>query len=150
VTLFYRNDDGGAGYGKDSRIFFDPPADGNYQVRIGDARNQGGPNYAYRLTVRPPRPDFSVTFNPAQPSVWKGGAVPLTVTATRTDGFAGPIEVKLENLPPGFSAPVSRIGPDDNSTAIALWADGDAKAPTTGMPPKIVARATIEGKEVVR
>jgi hypothetical protein len=150
VTLFYRNDDGGAGYGKDSRIFFDPPADGTYQVRIGDARNQGGPNFAYRLTVRPPRPDFSVGFNPAQPSVWKGGAVPVTVTATRTDGFAGPIEVKLENLPPGFSTPVSRIGPDDNSTAIALWAEADAKAPTTGTPPKIVARATIEGKEVVR
>ena len=25
-TLFYRNDDGGPGYGKDSRLFFDAPA----------------------------------------------------------------------------------------------------------------------------
>src|SRR5262249_28332670 len=30
VTLFYRNDDGGPGYGKDSRLFFDPPTDGDY------------------------------------------------------------------------------------------------------------------------
>jgi hypothetical protein len=55
VTLYYRNDDGGSGYGKDSRLFFDPPADGEYQVRIGDSRGQGGVDYAYRLTVRPRR-----------------------------------------------------------------------------------------------
>ena len=63
-TLYYRNDDGGPGYGRDSRIFFDPPADGEYRVRIRDARGLGGPGYAYRLTVRPPRPSFSVRFSP--------------------------------------------------------------------------------------
>ena len=35
--LAYRNDDGGPGYGRDSRLVFDPPADGEYQVRIADA-----------------------------------------------------------------------------------------------------------------
>ncbi len=38
VTLPYRNDDGGGGFGKDSRLLFDPPADSEYQVRIGNAR----------------------------------------------------------------------------------------------------------------
>ena len=42
-------------------------ADGEYTVRIGDARNEGG-RISYRLTVRPPRPDFSVSTGPA-PSV---------------------------------------------------------------------------------
>ena len=56
VTLYYRNDDGGPGYDKDSRLFFDPPADGDYLARVGDARGQGGVGYAYRLTIRPPRP----------------------------------------------------------------------------------------------
>src|SRR5262249_62077729 len=28
VPLYYRNDDGGPGYGKDARLFFDPPAGG--------------------------------------------------------------------------------------------------------------------------
>src|SRR4029077_19813721 len=67
VTLYYRNDDGGAGFGKDSRLVFDPPADGDYQVRIGDSRGQGGSLFAYRLTVRPPRPSFTVSFNPTAP-----------------------------------------------------------------------------------
>src|SRR5262249_56440425 len=67
VTLFARNDDGGPGYGKDSRLFFDPPADGEYQVRVGDSRGQGGRDFVYRLTIRPPRPNFNVKFTPTNP-----------------------------------------------------------------------------------
>jgi hypothetical protein len=82
--------------------------------------------------------------------VWQGGAVPITVTATRSDGFDGDIDVKLENLPPGFSAPPTRIGGDDTTTAFALWADADAKTPKKAPMPKLVARAVIDGKTVVR
>ena len=39
-----------------AHLVFDPPADGEYLVRVGDSRGQGGPLLAYRLTVRPPRP----------------------------------------------------------------------------------------------
>jgi WD40 repeat protein len=150
VTLYYRNDDGGPGYDKDSRLFFDPPADGVYQVRIGDARGQGGPAYAYRLTVRPPRPSFQVSFSPAAPAVWKGGAVPVTVTADRLDGFDGPIEVRLENVSAGFSAPATSIPAGEHTTAFALWADATAVTPVKMPPFKLVARATIHGQEVVR
>ncbi|MGH7225383.1 MAG: hypothetical protein ACRELF_19355, partial [Gemmataceae bacterium] len=47
VTLYYRNDDGGGVFGKDSRLVFDPPADGEYQSRLGDARGQGSTRHAY-------------------------------------------------------------------------------------------------------
>jgi WD40 repeat protein len=150
IHLNYRNDDGGPGYGKDSRLFFDPPADGDYQIRIGDSQGKGGSNFGYRLTVRPPRPDFSVSFNPSTPAVWQGGAVPVTVSAERTDGFEGPISVHLENLPAGFSAPATSIPAEESSTAFALWADATAKTPSGGQPLKLVARALINGKEVVR
>jgi WD40 repeat protein len=150
IPLTYRNDDGGPGFGKDSRLFFDPPADGDYQVRVGDSRGEGGSRYAYRLTVRPPRPDFSISFSPTAPAVWKGGAVPVTVSASRSDGFEGPIEVRLENLPAGFSAPATTIPAGENSTAFALWAEPTAKTPTKVPPLKLVARAVIDGREVVR
>ena len=150
IPLNYRNDDGGPGYAKDSRLFFDAPADGEYQVRIGDSRGQGGRNYAYRLTVRPPRPDFTVSFTPTAPSVWKGSAVPITVSASRTDGFEGPIEVRLEKMPPGFSAPVTTIPAGENSTALAFWADAMAKTPQKVPPLKLIARARINGQDVVR
>jgi hypothetical protein len=149
--LNYRNDDGGPGYGKDSRLFFDPPADGTYTVRVGDARNQGGPEFGYRLTVRAPRPDFTVSFNPTAPSVWKGGAVPVGVTVNRVDGYDGPVAVKLENLPPGFEAPPTFIEARQQSTTFALYASPMAENPPgTAAAIKLVARATIDGKEVVR
>jgi hypothetical protein len=150
IGLYYRNDDGGAGYGKDSRLFFDPPADGEYQVRVGDSRNQGGSNYGYRLTVRPPRPGFNISFNPTHPVVWKGGAIPVTVRADRIDGFEGAIDLRLENVPPGFSAPVTTIPEGENATAFALWADATATDAAKGPPIKLIARARINGQEVIR
>jgi hypothetical protein len=151
VTLYYRNDDGGPGFGRDSQLTFDPPADGEYLVRVGDSRGQGGPGYAYRLTVRTPRPSYNVAFNPTAPAVWKGGAVPVTVSAERIDGFDGPIAAKLENLPPGFRAPATTIPAGENSTAFALWADATASSPPMTVPAlKLTARAVIEGKEVRR
>jgi hypothetical protein len=147
--LFFRNDDGGPGYGKDSRVFFDPPADGVYQVRVADARGAGGPAHAYRLTVRPPRPDFAVSVSPMSPGVWKGGGIPVTVTADRKDGYDGPIAVKLEGLQAGFSAPETFIEAGQTTTAFALSAAADAAVPPDTRP-RLVARAAIGGKEVVR
>ncbi len=147
VTLYYRNDDGGPGYGRDARLFFDPPADGDYQVRITDSRGQGGPAYAYRLTVRPPRPGFNVSVSPSKPAVWLGGAVPVTVNAERLDGFDGEIKVRLDKVPAGFAAPATAIGVDENSTTFALWADATAKATS---PLQLVAEAVIDGQKVVK
>lgn len=149
ITLDYRNDDGGPNYGKDSRLFFDPPRDGTYQVRVSDARGEGGPNYGYRLTVRPPRPSFTVSLAPQAPSVGKGSAATLTVTANRLDGYQGPIALKLENLPPGFSAPATTIPAEETRTSVALYAEPTADVPAKALPLKLIARATIDGKEVV-
>lgn len=150
VTLMYRNDDGGAGYGKDSRLRFDPPADGTYRVRVSDARGAGGESYAYRITVRPPRPDFAVRFNPTAPAVWRGGALPINVTVDRKDDFDGPIQVRLDNLPAGFSAPPTFIEAGQLTTTFALFAEPGAKGPDAKAPPiKLIASAVIDGKDVM-
>ena len=149
-NLAYRNDDGGPGYGKDSRLFFDAPADGDYLVRVGDARGQGGDNYSYRLTVRPPRPDFSVKFNQVAPTIWKGGSIPIDVTATRLDGYEGPIQVKLENLPPGFESQPTIIEAGHATATLPLYAAATATMPEKPVSIKLVASAMIEGKELGR
>ena len=99
--LFYRNDDGGPGYGRDSRILFDPPADGMYQIRVSDAIGQAGRSYAYRLTARPPRPGFKVRFDPANPEVAQSAApfasMPIALTAMT------PIDIRFIDLPSGSS-----------------------------------------------
>ena len=147
--LFERNDDGGPGYGKDSRVFFDPPADGEYVARVADAAGAGGPGYAYRLTVRPPRPDFAVKFTPTAPDVWKGKAVPVTVTATRIDGFDGPIHVRFEGLTAPFRIPPTTVQPG-RVTATTAIAAGDGPAPAKSPKFRLMATAVIDGREVVR
>jgi WD domain, G-beta repeat len=148
--LPYRNDDGGPGYGKDSRVFFDPPADGIYRVRISDARGMGGDNCGYRLTVRRPRPEFSVSFSPTAPAIWKGGAVPVGVTITRIDGYDGPVQIALQNLPPGFDAPTTTVEGGQTTTTFAVYARPDAASPPkTTTSVKLVARGRIGGNEIV-
>lgn len=147
-TIYYRNDDGGPGYGKDPRLFFDPPVEGDYQVRVGNATGTSSMIAGYRLTVRSPQPDFAVRLSPANPTIAKGGAVSVDVTAERMDGFEDGIAVALEGLPAGLSAPATTIPAGETTTSFALFADAAAMESTT--PLKLVARATIAGHQVVR
>jgi len=140
--LFYRNDDGGPGYGKDSLLHFTAPADGEYIVCIRDVQGLGGEKYSYRLTARHPRPDFRLTVNPRNPNVPAGGTIPVTVTAARIDGFDGPIDVSLSGLPAGFHASSGVIAPGQVSTTLALSADPSAKLETTA-PLKATGKASI-------
>jgi hypothetical protein len=123
TRLYYRNDDGGPIFGKDSYLEFVAPSDGDYLIRLGDSRGEGGP---YRLSIRQPRPDFRLSVNPVNPNVPAGGAIPLTVSCVRLDGFAGAIQVSLENLPPGLTAPASVIAPGQTATTVLLSAAPNA------------------------
>jgi hypothetical protein len=117
-TLYYKNDDGGPGFGRDSRLIFDPPADGAYKVRIADARGMGGVNFGYRLTVRHPMEQFRLKTTPANPVVSRGGSIPITITAERIDGFDGPIHVRVKNLPPGLHMPPTTIAAGTYTTTV--------------------------------
>ncbi len=145
-TVPYRNDDGGPGYGRDSRLIFDPPADGIYRVAVRDARGQGGPGYGFRLTIRPPQPRFTVSFAPAQPTVAKGGATSLALAVDRLDGFDGPVELRFENVPKGFHLPPTRLDGGDWATAVALFADATAQIDAKAPPLTLVGEAMIGGK----
>ncbi len=149
-TLVHRNDDGGPGYGRDSRIFFDPPADGEYRVRIRDARGLGGAGYGYRLTVRPPRPSFTVRFNPTAPSIFKGSSASVSIAADRIDGYDGPINVHFANVPPGLNVPPTVIEAGTFSTTVALFAEPAAKLPAKLPPLKLIGEAVIDGQKQVK
>ena len=125
MHLPYRNDDGGPGYGKDSRLRFTAPADGDYIVRLRDVRGLEGEDYAYRLTMRAPSPDFAER-RPRNPNVPAGGRIPVTVTALRLDDFDGPINVTIENLPAGLTATNGVIEPGQVTTTLLLSAEANA------------------------
>src|SRR5262249_6310943 len=49
---------------RDSRLELGPQAAGDLVVGIADRFGEGGPEYAYRLTIGPPLGDFAVTLEP--------------------------------------------------------------------------------------
>jgi hypothetical protein len=147
--MYARNDDGGPGYGKDSYLQFTAAAEGDYFVKIRDVRGEGGDDYAYRLNIRPPRPDFRLQVTPANPNVPLGGTIPVTVTAFRTDGFDGKIDVALEDVPPGLTATKGVIQPNQIAATLLLSADKNAKL-EGATPLKVSGHAVIENETVAR
>ncbi len=145
--LHSRNDDGGPGFGKDSFLLFEAPRTGEYRVKVRDARGAGGEQFGFRLTVRSPKPDYTLSVTPKDPKVWKEGGIPITITAIRTDGFQGPIRVRFDKLAAPFAAPDTIIEAEQPSAAVTLFASG-AAAPSG--PFRIVGEAEIEGKIVAR
>lgn len=152
--LYYTNDDDGdrklAG---DSRLTFTAPAAGAYLVRVRDVRNQGSDRHAYRLTVRPPRPDFTVTLGGANPTVAAGSGKEFTLSAERIDGFDGDVTVDVAGLPPGFSVAGPLVIQSGHLDAKGvLLADAEAAKPTDEQLAKIeiAARAAVDGATVVK
>ncbi len=150
--LNYVNDDEPTRrWGSDSLLLFTAPLEADYVVRLTDVRGFGGKEYAYTLTVRPQQPDFSVTVAAKDLKISPGSGRELMFTATREDGFAGPIRVEVSNLPPGFTVnSPSEIEPNQNSTILVLSAAADAPAPDAAAcdAVKLSAVATVLGKEV--
>jgi hypothetical protein len=123
----YVNDDGGPRFGgKDSRLHFEAPAEGDYFVRVRDVRGLEGEQYAYRLTLRDGAPDFEISLDPSSFNIPRGGRVSVTVTANRIDGFDGPIDVELMNVPAGLTATSGRIPAGATTTVLMLAAAEEA------------------------
>jgi len=121
-------------------------------VRLTDAQGREGAGLAYRLTIRPPRPDFRLTMSPEHPNVPRGGSVPVEVTAERLDGFDGPIHVRMEGLPPGIAADPAVIPANGVSATLTLTARADASTPAPETAPRIrvTGGARSGGRQVTR
>jgi hypothetical protein len=108
----------------DSRLI--TVAQGARYISITDAQGQGGPDFAYRLYLRPPRPDFDLRVTPSSVSARAGTCVPISVHAIRKDGFDDDIMFELENPPPGFSLSGAWIPAGQNSSRLTLTVPQDA------------------------
>ncbi|HPP52751.1 MAG TPA: PPC domain-containing protein [Thermoguttaceae bacterium] len=132
----------------DSRIEADLPTDGVYYVHLRDAQHRGGPEYAYRLRISPPRPDFELRLVPSAINVRPGGSVTCTVYALRKDGFRGEIKLRLKDAPTGFRLTGGAIpaGQDQAKLTLAAPLFGADKPYSL----QLEGYATVEGQEVVR
>jgi hypothetical protein len=122
------------------------PADGTYFVQVTDAQSQGGLAYAYRLRVGPPQPDFELRVTPSSVNLRTGFAAPLHVYALRKDGFAGDIELRLVDAPPGLTLDGARIPAGRDSVRMTL--STTARGGGDPFPLRVDGRAMIAGNVV--
>ncbi|HVM60275.1 MAG TPA: PPC domain-containing protein [Verrucomicrobiae bacterium] len=118
-------EDKGAGletHHADSYLRVRLPANGTYHLFLADAQHQGGPEFAYRLRISPPRPDFELRVVPSSINVRGGASVPFTVFALRRDGFDRRITLALKNAPEGFALSGGEIPPGEDKVRLTLTA----------------------------
>ncbi|MFO0820449.1 MAG: c-type cytochrome domain-containing protein [Pirellulales bacterium] len=153
-TLPYENDDESQRkLGKDSRLTFVAPADGEYLIRVADVRGFGGEKYSYQLVVRRPEPSFQVSLTGVNPTIAAGSGKAFLVKAERIDQFMGPIEVDVSGLPPGYRASTPLVIQAGLYEARGvIYSDPDApplaEGGVTGI--KVTASAEIAGQRVTR
>jgi hypothetical protein len=148
--LTWRNDDGGPGYGADSRLDFVAAADGDYILHVKDVRDLEGPDHAYRISIRDANPDYRLEADPDNPNIPQGGSIPISVRADRLPGYEGPIEIQVQGLPPGVTAGRATIPAGQTSTVVVLSAGANASAGALPLPIKIVGHASMAGRDLVR
>lgn len=125
----------------DSYLMVRLPADGTYYVHLGETTRQGGKEYAYRLRISAPRPDFALRVVPSGPALRSRASAAVSVYAIRKDGFSGDIKLSLKNPPKGFSSSTVSLPKNKEMVRLAVR----TKLATTEEPVNLA----IEGLAVV-
>lgn len=152
--LFYENDDEAQQkLGRDSKLFFTAPRDGDYLARIVDVRGFGGKVHSYSMAIRPRKPDFKISVGGANPAVSPGSGREFSLKVDRMDDFQGEIRVDVTGLPGGYSVSGPIVIEANQFSAIGVInAAPDAVAPegNAAKSTKLSATAMIRGKKVTR
>ncbi|PYM12023.1 MAG: hypothetical protein DME18_12470, partial [Verrucomicrobia bacterium] len=144
--VIQQNDDA---VGADARIEQSFGEAGEYFIKVRDLLERGGEDFGYRLVVRPPKPDFIVNFFPDTPRVSRGSYAVVNVEVQRQSGFAGAVEARLEDLPPGVTAEPLLVPPDSAISPMIVLHAGEEAVPGHH-PVKLVGRGVIGGQQVIR
>ena len=120
------HDDPGSGlntHHADSYFMAQLPANGTYYVHIGDAAGKGGEEYAYRLHISAPQPDFALRVVPSSANLRSKDSTAVSVYAIRKDGFAAPIKLDLKDPPLGFSSLSATLSGTQAMTRLSVKTD---------------------------
>ena len=104
----------------DSRLEFTPKTSGTYYLKIGDTSGKASRSHAYRLSVHYPTPTFKVVATPSILNMRNGGCAPIKVKAFKMDGFDEPIQVRLQNLPKGWTYTGGKIEKGKDETELIV------------------------------
>jgi hypothetical protein len=121
---------------------------GAHYISIADTQGRGGPDYAYRLYIRPPRPDFDLRVTPSSVTAQAGTCVPIWVHALRKDGFNGDIALELVNPPKGFALSGAWVPGGQDSVRLTLSVPSEAASEPFLL--QLNGFAVIQGRRLLR
>ena len=128
----------------DSRVCYTFSKEGDYFARVRDVRDEGGPAYAYRLTIAPAGADFELSVSPDTARLARGDSTLLGVTAFRMNGFTGEIAIGAGGMPRGFVASPGIIPANQDQGAITITAPADA---ATGIVCPEISGTAVDGEK---
>jgi hypothetical protein len=88
---------------------WEAPADGTYFVDLRDAHLRGGSGFPYALAITHTQPYFELLIDTDKTQLTPGTYGVLFVRAKRMHGFAGEVQLHIDNLPPGVTAYTGKI-----------------------------------------
>jgi hypothetical protein len=130
---------------------FTLPADGNYFLTLRDVQNHGGDEFAYRLRISHPRPDFRLYSGVSSLNLRRWQTVSERVRVVRLDGFDGPVTIRESGETPVFkilSGPIEK-GQDEAKLSFQLF-DRRPGETTSPAPVEFVGTADIDGRTLIR
>jgi hypothetical protein len=120
--------------GPDSYFRFTCPEDAEYVVWVVDHLGKGGPDYFYRIEVRPVEPMLSLSTSaeqiplgtgPMAVSVPRGNRQAILIYGSRAD-FGGDLNLDVENLPPGVAIEAPAMAASQAVVPVLFTAKPDA------------------------
>ena len=145
----------------DPYLVYDFEESGRYVVMIRDSSQRGHPNNAYRMLVRRVAPDFQLRALTPTHTLFRGETNLLPLRVRRLGGWVRPVEIWLDNPPPGIQA--AKVVAEPKNTPYKgtcgedLWIDGTnvdlllevaADAPLGSYPIRLRARGETAGRVV--
>ncbi len=131
----------------DSYLMVKLPADGKYCVHIGDTPRRAGKEYAYRLRISHPQPDFELRLIPSRIVIRSKNAASVTVYALRKDGFDGPIALNFKDLPAGLESPGATLAASKEVVGLTLKTSLAAMESPVNVT--VVGTAKVGDREIV-
>ncbi len=136
--------------GRDCRLEWKCPKDGDYLVCLRDARYgiRGGQDYIYRFTAALAEPDFDLLLPEERFNILPDGKNTVTLNVARRGGFAEAIKLEFEGLPASVSYEPQEIPAGKTSVKLTFTADPEAQPADVTV--QLLGVAEIAGEQVRR
>jgi hypothetical protein len=133
-----------------ARVVWTAKQDGDVLVQLQDLRHgaRGGMEFAYRLSISPDAPDFTLEAATDSLIVTQGKSSTIEVKARRHGGMDAPIKLAFEGLPEGVMVEAAEIPKGKASAKIKVTATEETSSASFAV--RVVGKATSGEKTIER